>query len=193
MSSAGLALQGLPCRPWTCGCVPAASLGKALILLNPPWMISGEHKAVEALRSSLCLAARAMTIPGAVPQAGGLLGDLLYLFSPKKKVFCSTLHVERRLEVPLCQASNSAGGWLIQHFNSSTARACEGDMGGLAAGAEHGRARSGLAPSLGLPDQPCLCQLGQPAAATGGIGRQLSCFACGFKMKHWKRPLYICQ
>lgn len=89
MSSAGLALQGLPCCPWTCGCVPAASLGKALILLNPPWMISGECKAAEALRSSLCLAARAGTIHGGVPQAGGLLGDLLYLFfPPKKKALC---------------------------------------------------------------------------------------------------------
>lgn len=27
--------QGLLCCPWTCSCVPAAALGKALILLNP--------------------------------------------------------------------------------------------------------------------------------------------------------------
>ena len=141
--------------------MPAASLGKALVLLNPPWMILGEHKAAEALRSSLCLAARAVTVHGAVPQVGWLRRDLPDLFFPPGKRFSAVLclSVEWGLEVPLCQASNDAEGWL-KCFNSSAARARKGDTGGLAARAEHGRARSGLAFSLGLLDQLCLCLLG---------------------------------
>ena len=38
----------------------------------------------------------------------------------------------------LCQASSGAGGWL-ECFNSSAARACEGDAGGVEAWAEPGQ------------------------------------------------------
>lgn len=103
MSSAGL----------TCSCMPSASLVKALILLNPPWIILGEHKAAEALRSSSCLAARAVTVHGAVPQVGRLLGDLPCLSPPQEKGFLQCFECGGGLEVLLCQASNGAGGWLM--------------------------------------------------------------------------------
>jgi len=70
-------------------------MGKTPVLLNPTWMILGEHKADEFFRSSLCPAARAVMDHGAVPQVGQLLQNLSYpFFPPKKKVSCSALSVE---------------------------------------------------------------------------------------------------
>lgn len=58
--------------------------------------------------------------------------------------------------MPLCQAGDGAGGRL-KCFNGSAVRACEGETGGVGAWAEHGRAGPGLASSVRLLPQPCLC------------------------------------